>query len=116
MLDSLCKSLSEFVRDQDIFAVPVSLTYMGKSSHRTRIGGCVTILLAVAMSISFAIQADQVFNNPIFYNLPPINSYGDKSDVHMNYLYGTMAVALTAYENSERISKEKTSKSFVVQF
>ena len=116
MLQSLCKSLSEFVRDQDIFAVPVSLTYMGKSSHRTKIGGCVTILLAIAISISFAIQADQVFNNPIFYNLPSVNSYGDKSDIHMDHLLSTMDVAPIAYEHNQMVSKERVSMNFVVQF
>ena len=56
MFRSLCASLSRFVRDQDIFYVPVSLTYEGKDAFRTRLGGLVTIFLGVIISISFVLE------------------------------------------------------------
>ena len=48
---SLAALFWEITIEKIFFAVPVELSYKGKSAFTTRFGGCVSILLIVAISV-----------------------------------------------------------------
>ena len=43
--------VGDLVQDCDRFAVPVELSYKGKRAFSTRLGGCVSLLLILAISV-----------------------------------------------------------------
>ena len=58
------------VRDQDLFAVPVSLTYKGKTKFNTLCGGCFSLVLILAfftyaVVTLYDLLTDPVVNNPL---------------------------------------------------
>ena len=49
------KSVLNFVREQDIFAIPVQLTYKGDKEFKTAIGGFFSILFYLTVAIYTAV-------------------------------------------------------------
>ena len=44
----------DFVKQQDLFAIPVQLTYKGERAFTSFCGGCVSILFALIAAAIFA--------------------------------------------------------------
>ena len=61
---SNCSKISKAVKSQDMFAVPVQLTYRGERAFNTRCGGCISIIIGFGLMIYFACEFNREFNHP----------------------------------------------------
>ena len=75
---SFCKKLRQKIRDQDLFAIPVQLTYQGQREFGTIYGGCISICLVFALCTYFAISLHYEYIHPDYYNLSPRYDYSQK--------------------------------------
>ena len=69
------KSIKEFIRKRDFFGQAVQLTYKGQTRFKTWFGGCVTILIVVAIAIQSFIALDNLVMAPNFGSTPPTFNY-----------------------------------------
>ena len=51
-----CAKIAEAVRMQDMFAVPVQVTYRGKRAFNTVLGGFLSIIIILGLVIYFAYE------------------------------------------------------------
>ena len=56
------------VRDQDLFAVPVSLTYKGKTKFNTLCGGCFSLVLILAFFTYAVVTLYDLLTDPVVHN------------------------------------------------
>ena len=56
--------IASYIKEKDIFAIPVQLTYKGQRKFNTMVGGCCTILLFLMIVISFPILTLYNFFSP----------------------------------------------------
>ena len=56
------------VRDLDLFAVPVSLTYKGKKRFSTLFGGCFSLVLILVFATYAALTLHKMIVNPTLKN------------------------------------------------
>ena len=59
-------SVTELIKRQDLFAIPVQLNYKGRHSFTTLIGGCCSILLVLLSIALFIYSSIDFFNDPSF--------------------------------------------------
>ena len=60
--------LSNAVRNVDMFAVPVSLTYKGKNRFNTFCGGCFSLLIILAFVIYSGIAMHKLITKPVLWS------------------------------------------------
>ena len=58
--------LSNTIEEQDLFAVPVQVTYRGKRAFGTFFGGCISIILILSLSIYFFYELYGQITEPTF--------------------------------------------------
>ena len=56
--------MESFIRNRDVFAIDVKLAYKGQKSFNTHLGGCCTILLYMAILVSFPMLLNDQISNP----------------------------------------------------
>ena len=56
--------LLDFVRQQDLFGVPVQLTYKGQRRFKSIIGGCLSIMFVVAALVIFIVYSLNFYREP----------------------------------------------------
>ena len=57
-----------FVRDMDLFAVQVSLTYKGMKQFNTLLGGCCSLLLILVLATYSAVTLHDLIAHPVLKN------------------------------------------------
>ena len=62
------QSILNNVRDQDLFAVPVSLTYKGKTKFNTLCGGCFSLVIILAFFTYAVVTLINLLKNPVVNN------------------------------------------------
>ena len=60
------KSVLDFVRELDFFAIPVQLTYKGNKEFNSAIGGLCSILFCLAVVIAMAVRINEIKVNPTY--------------------------------------------------
>ena len=65
----------ELIKQQDLFGVPVQLTYKGERAFNTAFGGCLSLLLIVGMTTYFVFSFLSTYNNPQYNSTPPSIDY-----------------------------------------
>ena len=78
-MTTLCNKLGEQIKSFDQFAVPVQLNYRGNTSFNTVLGGCISMLLGLALSITFFVQLESLFYHPEFLSTPTEYDFNSKS-------------------------------------
>ena len=58
--------MRNFLRKFDAFGKPVSLTHEGMTTYSTSCGGCVTILLAIVVTLGLMAEFHANFTEPDF--------------------------------------------------
>ena len=71
------KKIGDFVREQDLFSVPVSLTYGGQTSFNTIYGGCVSLSMIIGLTVYFCITVRQLYVNPEYQAYPRRYDFSD---------------------------------------
>ena len=56
----------DFVKEQDLFRVPVQLRYKGKRGFTTFIGGCCSIMFVLTVIALFTVYSHNFLLNPKF--------------------------------------------------
>jgi len=67
------------VRNQDLFGVPVQLTYKGQKSFNTVCGGLFSLLLLVGFTVAFVLQFRSLYTNPIWDATPSTYDYSSEN-------------------------------------
>ena len=89
-----CAKLGATIRSQDLFAVPVSLTYRGETAFNTFCGGCISILLILSLMGYFAVELHREYVHPEYQQNPTRYEFNSTS-IMMHPQYGnTIAINL----------------------
>ena len=93
------QSILNAIRDIDLFAIPVSLTYKGKRKFGTLAGGFFTILLAIGF-IAYSVHTirDMIENPELYNNTQKLYfSFSDNSEVYnISTKNSTLAIQIRA--------------------
>ena len=63
------------VRQHDLFGVPVQLTYKGEQKFSTAIGGCISLLMIISLTMYFIFELQGEFKDPSYASTPPTIDY-----------------------------------------
>ena len=58
-MTNIFSTIKNTIRDQDVFAIPVLMTYKGRTAFTTVLGGCMTILLVLFLLMYFIYELRQ---------------------------------------------------------
>ena len=74
----------DFVKRQDLFAVPVQLTYKGERGFSTFCGGCVSIMFVLTVMALFGYYSHEFYMNPQFGTSASVNyiTYDDDTPLY----------------------------------
>ena len=72
---SFCPKIVQTIKDQDLFAIPVSLTYQGRRSFGTIYGGITSMCMVLTLCTYFAVSLHREYTFPDYYNLSPRSDY-----------------------------------------
>ena len=77
-------TIFEFVKGQDLFAVPVQLTYKGERGFSTFCGGCVSIIFVLTVIVLFGYYSHEFYMNPQFGTSASVNyiKYDDDTPLY----------------------------------
>ena len=73
------KKLAKAIKSQDLFAIPVQLTYRGEKGFNTFCGGCISVLLIAGLSTYFALSLHNLYMNPDYMVSPRRYDYSGNS-------------------------------------
>ena len=99
-MGSSLKTLKSAIKGQDLFGVPVQLTYKGQTAFNTVLGGCLSILLAVVFAVYFAFAFKQLYLHPDYLSTPYRLSFGERN-ITVPASQGMIAVRLVAQVDGE---------------
>ena len=86
-----------FLRERDLFGVPVNLTFRGRSEFQTQLGGCCSLLLILFAMCYFAFYLKYYIEKPGFtssYDMDYTAYQTDGKIFSLNTTQQTVAVAL----------------------
>ena len=83
--------MKKSIREQDLFGVPVMLSFQGETSFNTVCGGIVSMTLMMALSVGFLYQLFQLVYHPVFMTYPSQIELG-KQIVTLPSFESTLAV------------------------
>ena len=63
--------VGSLIKERDLFAIPVQLTYNGQRRFNTCIGGCCTILIFLTIMITFPLMLFEELKNPTVQQTEP---------------------------------------------
>lgn len=69
------ETILQTIRDKDIFAVPVQLSYKGQKAFNTVAGGCISIITILAFMAVFVITLRDQIVNPDFTSRTVVNYF-----------------------------------------
>ena len=85
----LFEKLTNCIKERDIFAIPVQLTYKGQRKFNTVCGGCCTIILYLAIFISFTILLLHELEKPEVKQTAPDIISVNEADSNTTWTIGT---------------------------
>jgi len=65
-MTSFCNKLEAKIRAQDLFGIPVQLTYKGESAFNTTCGGCVSMIFVFCFVVGFFFELRSYWLEPQF--------------------------------------------------
>ena len=74
-MSSFCLRAKRTIKNQDLFGVPVQLTYQGDKSFKTACGGCLSILFVLSFTVGFILQFRELYVNPQWVSSPETFDY-----------------------------------------
>ncbi len=76
------QTIRQWVREQDLFGVPVSLTYKNQKAFNTLLGGFCSLVLYLAFFVILTIMINDSLNNPLYDNFSTVTykPYYDNSE------------------------------------
>ena len=93
--------LIEFLKRQDLFGVPVQLTYRGESAFSSPVGGCCSIMLVLITMALFGVYSHDFYHNPE-YSTSATVKYIDFMDWSEHYELPTNRTTMAVYIYSAR--------------
>ena len=105
-------SVTDLIRQQDLFAIPVQLNYKGRRSFTTFIGGCCSILLVLSTIALFIYSSIDFFSDPRFSSNSSVSyiTYSNETEPYtMETNKTTMAVRIKGAYPEEYVRVRFTS-------
>ena len=84
----------------DLFGRPVQLTHKGHSTFRTSLGGCLSLLVIISISVFATIRLREIYFSPHFQLLPTDFDF-NQNNVTMDFLTNTLAVKIQAIDSNK---------------
>ena len=100
MSTSFCGKLFEAIKVQDFFARQVTFTFRGRSSYKSFVGGCITILVVLTITIGALIRLHSLIADPEFINYPEKLNFESKQKFELDTQ--TNMVSLMIKDNYEK--------------
>jgi len=97
-MKSACGKLSRAVKSQDLFGVPVQLTYRGARSFSSVIGGCLSILMVLVFAVAFILMFHQIYTEPQWKSTPETYNFGNELFT-LRPQQATLAIQISAKKN-----------------
>ena len=72
--------IADAIKSQDLFAIPVQLTYRGEKGFNPFCGGCISLLLIVGLSTYFILSIHNLYMNPDYMVTPRRFNYSGSSN------------------------------------
>ena len=79
-MQSILSKIQDAVKQQDLFGVPVQLTYKGERTFITAFGGCVSLLMIIGLSMYFTYELQQEYSDPSYASTPNAIDYTKQKD------------------------------------
>ena len=76
-MSKVCGKVWTLVKDQDLFGIPVQLTYKGERAFNTVFGGCVSIVIIVSFTALFCVQLHRLYTDPEWLSTPETYTFGN---------------------------------------
>ena len=114
-MGSTFTTLQLAIKNQDLFGVPVQLSYKGQTAFNTVCGGCLSVLIMMTFSVYFAVEIRQLYLHPEYLSTPYTLSFGSRT-INVPTSEGLIAVGLTSITNSTELSQTTTNKMARVTF
>ena len=106
---NLFSRVSRFITDQDLFGIPVQLTFKGDSAFNTFCGGCVSIIFIVTFTVIFCLQLHTSWTHPKFQSYPPELDYNIDSVVIEPMTGSTWAIGINVTEAQSRLKSAESA-------
>ena len=74
----LMKKISSALKSQDLFAVPVSLTYRGETHFTSVYGGCLSLIMIAGLIAYFLAEWIHLRTSPEHLSYPPRYDFSKK--------------------------------------
>jgi len=94
-LSSIWSKVGQVIKSQDLFGVPVQLTYKGERAFNTIHGGCFSAIIVLFLLVAFFTQLYDLYYFPQFYNRPPTYDYRKETAL----LYPSVGNTVAIYPN-----------------
>ena len=93
--------LGDKVRGQDFFAANVTLTLKGSETVNTKIGGTVTILVALGVLVQSVFALEELLINPSYNQFPTTYNYEYSKEIDLDLKTNMMAYAFHSLFGAE---------------
>ena len=86
--------IGEMIREQDFFASNVTLTMAGKDTHKSIIGGAVTILVVIGVIVQSVYAYIELEQNPAYNQFPVTYDYNYSKEIEFSLRENMMAYSI----------------------
>ena len=93
------------MRGLDLFGMPVQLTHQGQRTYKTGLGGCVSLILILALVAMAITQFNQVYYYPEFKALPPDYDFSQR-EVTLSYEQSTIALGVVIKDSNSNFTSQ----------
>ena len=73
---STCTKVKKTISRQDLFGVPVLLSFEGERAFNTFFGGVLSVAIVVALTVGFICRLHKLISQPVFMTLPEAFAFG----------------------------------------
>ena len=93
----MCSKIQKSIKGQDLFGIPVRLTYKGQQQFNTMLGGCLSILLVATFTAGFFYQLHKLYFEPSYMSYPTTFQF-ETENIIVPTNQSTVAFALFSFE------------------
>ena len=105
----------QWIRDQDLFAVPVTLMYKNQKAFNTLLGGSCTLIMYVTFVTILGFMANEALRNP-YYQSSSIKSFSPYYENDTPFLLNTSETTIAIQIKSDDALQAYVNHNFRVVF
>ena len=97
------------IRQQDLFGIPVQLTFKGQREFKTCFSGCISIAFVLTFVVYFCLELNSNWRNPNFLHYPATQDF-EVTKVKLLPMTGsTVAVAIKMTDDFTKLKSAESA-------